>query len=229
MKTIKRRTNRHLLAIVLVLSLSFDGCSTLLLPDYELDSIDKYQNSKTINGLTIVVHPLKDSEESEKYFGVDFNKTELLPVLIIINNQSPESSYIIEKEKFILISEQTYLNQKENDLEAASDMAKRGSATNEAASVALVAGLLFFTPLAVVAMPIGLFGANKTCNAKEIKRNMLENEYQTTTVSASKSTHGFIYFTKPKDKTQTNNFILRIDANNLKQKSIDRFEFYLSL
>ena len=229
MKVRHRYKISYWLSILLILSLTFSGCSVLLLPDYEVAPIEKYPNSKTINGLTVAIYILSDPEESKKYFGVDFNKTELLPILILVNNRSLDASYIISKENIFLYSGQTYQNQQKNDIETASNMETSGTTTSEAASAAVGAGILFFTPLALVALPVFVSGANKICNAQEIKRNMLENEFQTTTVSRGKSTHGFIYFQRPNGKKQNDKLFLRIDTDNLKRKSAEQFVFEISL
>ena len=215
--------------ILLILSFLFNGCSVLLLPDYAVAPIEKYPDSQTINGLTVAIHVLNDPEESEKYFGVDFNKTELLPVLILVNNQRSEKSFVMEKEKIVLLSGQALLNQQKKDIQTASDMETSGMQTSGSASAAFGAGIFFFTPLAIVALPALVSGANKTCNAQEIKRNMLENEFQTATVSMGKSTHGFVYFQRPDEKDQKDNLFLKIDINNLTEKSQEQFVFEISL
>lgn len=170
---------------------------------------------------------MNDPNESEKYFGVNFKDTEIYPILLVIQNTG-EDSYIIEKESASLTTEDAYIEAQKQDLKTALNMEKTGSSIAEPAAVATAAGILIFLPLAILAIPISLFGSNMTCNAQEIKRNMLENEFQTTTLSKGRSAHGFLYFQRPKAQNSGDKLILSVIANNLKMKKVDRFVFEIS-
>lgn len=216
METVWKKGSTHLAAIVLVFSLALNGCTPLLLPDYEVQPVHEYDNRKTISDLTIAIHPLTDADESMKYFGIDFNNTELLPILIVIDNKNKDLSYVIRKEKLKLFSGKVNLKQNGNNLKAVSELKNSGENLGVASMV-------------LVSLPLALAAANIEYNSLEIKRNMLENEFQTTSVSPGTKSYGFIYFSRPQGDEQIKNFELSVDADNLKLQSTDSFNFNFSI
>lgn len=202
-----------LFVLLTILVLIFNGCKSMSLPNYKAEPIEKYPNSKSINDLTIAIKVLKDKEESEKYFGVDFNKTDLIAVLVLVANNNSDDSFIIEKEKIILTDDKN-IQKGEKDYSGAAAKVKKDGEKLGAWSLVLISPIL------------GLAADTMVCNSREINRNLLENEFQTNTISKGKSYKGFVYFKFPqKTAMKDKSLYLKIKAYNLNTKTYEIFAY----
>ncbi len=184
------------------------GCSNLLLPDFELDSIDQYPYRQKLDGLEVVVQPFLDTQENEKYFGIDFLTTGYVPILIIVNNLST-NSYIIWKNKIVL--------EIDKPIESAGDKLNKDLFAQQNILESDSYTAAYFSPAT------SLFLQNEVQDLQEVKRNLLENEFQTTTISPGKEAHGFMYFKLPQSiMTAQNPLAASIDAYNIRTKQTSK-------
>ena len=87
---------------MLSFTILFQGCASLHLPEYKPQTIDRYPHAQVKDGLAIAANPLIDKEEVVKYFGADLLSLDVLPVLVVAENRSLSSSFVLSKEQFSL-------------------------------------------------------------------------------------------------------------------------------
>lgn len=81
------------LAIIAVFSLM--ACSTMDLKDYPEATEEIFADAHMINGVSVVVQPLLDEEESLRYFGVDLTDKNILAIHVAIRNADKNNSYLV--------------------------------------------------------------------------------------------------------------------------------------
>ena len=200
------------LIISLLSALTILGCSNLLLPDYTPKPITHYQYKKKRDGLEVIVQPFTDAQENEKYFGIDFKKMGYIPILLIARNSSTNNSFILKKEQVSIKID----NPDENGgVSLNKQLSDQKEELEEAATVA-----------AYMLLPvISMFALNDKLNIKEIERNLLEKEFQTSTVSPGKKAHGFIYFKLPEKLLAAQTpLVVSIDAYNITTRQTNKLE-----
>ncbi len=79
-----------LLVSVLIFNVA---CSTMSLKQYPIPSMNLFENSKSINGVSTVVQPLLDDEKGIEYFGVNLLQTGTLAIYLSIKNSNPNVSF----------------------------------------------------------------------------------------------------------------------------------------
>ncbi|MFO0795298.1 MAG: hypothetical protein U0586_14705 [Candidatus Brocadiaceae bacterium] len=90
------------LVFVCILSLTvlFNGCTTMRLPEHEGIPINQSKNSQMKDGLTVAIEPFTDEHEIKKYFSANLLNANILPVFVTAENRSTTSSFIVSKEQF---------------------------------------------------------------------------------------------------------------------------------
>ena len=73
-------------------------CCTMTIENIPIQPIHNYKFSKTTDNFLIGIQPYYKKNESKKYFGRYLLADGILPILIVIKNISPESSYIVNKD-----------------------------------------------------------------------------------------------------------------------------------
>lgn len=203
------RLLRRILCWTLSLTILLNGCSTLHLPDYEAQPINNYSNFQVKDGLTVAIHPLTGKEEVLKYFGTDLLSSNILPVFVIAENRSSSSSFILSKERSTMKAGQL-------EVDFGTDSSKAASESG-GETVQMVGVLLISLPLLFV-------GAKMISNATVIKHNFVVNELQMKTLSPGKVTHGFVYFQLPEERLVLDQWVIHLEALDLRSKDIKYFD-----
>jgi hypothetical protein len=147
--------------------------------DYPVHPAASYTVTAQDAGFTIGVQPVEDLKEQKTYFDTELTPKGLIPVFIVIENQSKEDSFLFDK------STVTY------------GPANSGVSTPEVPSKmrdqAALAGLASIAPAG------GFIVMAKVNHASHIQANLLKKELQSRTLSPNASTHGFLYIPAPKN------------------------------
>jgi hypothetical protein len=172
-----------LLYMIIAFSILLSSCYIApRLPEYNVQPIDNYTNKQSKNGLVIAIRPMTENDEYEKYFGENLRSSNILTVLIVIDNQS-SSSVILSNDRISLGHGNI------------SDISNADSNYKEPFSSAAGA-------IAVTSPLLLPFISMSAAKADEVKHNMLTKEFHSDTLSPGDKTHGFVYF-KLKDKDLT--------------------------
>jgi hypothetical protein len=184
-KTLRPQSSQWILCTLTALLIA-GGCSTQQLSDYRTRPVDEYRYSQVENGIAVIIDPLTDTADAEKYFGTDLASKGILAVMIIVKNGGA-TSVLVATEKIALGQGQAGYSPKGSD--SAGDTAT-GMAAGLGASVLLpplIVPLVVFLPIA----------SNMIANSNEMKHNFQTKELRTKTLSPGESTSGFMYFRIP--------------------------------
>jgi hypothetical protein len=171
--------------------------------------VDRYKNVQSKDELVVVIQPVLDREESEKYFGTDLLALNIIPVFVISENRHASSSFMLLKERIVFSAGQ-------HAVVGTPDKA-RSEATAESlgwASVALGGSLV----LAAIA-------AKMMSDATVINRNFKAQEFQSKTLSPGQTAQGFVYFQLPKGANFPEQWMVRFEALEATSKDVKHFEF----
>lgn len=175
------------------------GCSASRLPDYPIKPVTEYGLSKSEGGVTVAVHPMTDPKECENYFGMNLLKSDLLAVLVAVENKSADASYIIQKDSIRIVDAR-------EALEGRSAVGNPDAANAVGGAVGVS---ILVSPLtALVLIPIAV---NMTSNAAETRRNFAAKELHQETISPGVTKRGFAYFQLPKDRPDPMKTRLRLE------------------
>jgi hypothetical protein len=191
------------------------GCSAQRLPDYPTLPLSEYGQMKTQDGVTVAVHPMTDSQETEKYFGMNLLKHDTLVVLVAVENHSPTVNFIIQKDRISL----------KETLSGGSN--KIGQNTSESALAAVTGGAILVCPVAaLVTIP---FMVQAATNTAEIKRNFAAKELHQETISPGNAKNGFVYFRLPPERSAQMQKTLSISLWDPIGKRSNIFEYQIEI
>jgi hypothetical protein len=200
----------HPLATTAALFNVLVGCSATRLPDYSPLSAHQYTHKNTQHGLTVAIHPMTQESEIEQYFGTHLLAHDILPVLVVVENQNVDVSFILRKQEIQLLSE----------ISQSPDATKRSgtvdtSGTAEPVGIAAATAIIVAPPLAI---PLLLAVAGMESHAAEVRRNFAMKELQQITVSPGDTKSGFVYFQLPNPASSPDRWRFQIQALDLKSK-----------
>jgi hypothetical protein len=133
----------------------------------------------TKDGVAVGLQPIENREDQEKYFGTDLGRRGVVPIFVIIENQSTSDVFILQR------SEIRYGTFSSGSSEGVMTLHASGG-------TALVASA--FLPFA------GSFLIDRYKHQyHEIVEKLVRNELQTRTVPAGASIHGFLYLPAEKN------------------------------
>lgn len=187
------------------------SCSAIELPQYKIEAIDTYEYRQSRDGLIIAIQPFTRKERSEEYFGADLLSERVLAVLILAENRSANSSYILSRDRLKLMPEgvpptEDVVRERLKPDRTSDALAFAGSAT-------LFGGALF-APLAGVGLPLTFVGHKLRADANEIKYNLALKELYTRTISPGRVVSGFVYFKIP-ENVSIESWVMTADVTNL--------------
>jgi hypothetical protein len=193
------------LSLIIVLN----GCGTMKLPKYEPQPVEQYQYSKKKNGLAIAIYPMTNREETKKYFGTDLLSSNVLAVLVVADNRSSSSSFILSKDKLSLYG---------IDFKADSAVSHNDVTDPSAGTAINTAGAVF------VSAPLLIIGAQMFSNSAAIKHNFRVKEMQSQTISPKEKTHGFAYFQLPEENRLPDQLIVHLEVIEIASKEMISFD-----
>jgi hypothetical protein len=195
-----------MLSFVLLLN----GCATLTIPAYEVQSINHYTSLQIRDGLAVAMRPLTDPKESKQYFGTNLLAADVLAILVVAENRNPSSSFLLSKDQLALRAGET----------AAQSTSGRDEVRSEAGGQAMM-----LAGAALISLPLLFGGAKIASDANVIQHNFAVKELQTQTLSPGESTHGFVYFRVAKGTMVSDQWTVQLAARELGSNNIERFDF----
>lgn len=199
-----------ILFAAITLSASLAGCSAKRLPDYTPSPLHEYSNKSVQEGLTIAIQPMTNEEEIKRYFGIDLLEKNVLPIFIVMENQSSKSSFVLTKKDIGLSNEEDQGSSPSNG--STSSPVSR-SDEEVAAAMAIVT---VFGPL---------FSAGMESFNAEVERNFAMKEFQQATLSPGNKESGFVYFRIPESTHDTNRWRVQIKAFDLTKRARLPFDY----
>src|SRR5208282_3968561 len=131
-------------------SLMLAGCSTMKIAPLTTGSAGSYTQHEQTNGVVVGIRPMTDKREIEDMFKVNLLDKGLLPILVVVENQSASDSFIIAKDKVYVLNEAIGTNNSSQQRGKVTSGAGEGMATAGGVMVALSR---FALPLAIIGMP----------------------------------------------------------------------------
>lgn len=165
------------------------GCRTMAVPKLTAQKADAYEHHVEKDGLVIGVHALTDKSEVKQMFNVNLLNNGVVPILVVVENRSANSSFVVAKDKVFVVSEATGNTNISERKEVAS-----GAGGQTMATIGAVG--LVVSPIA--AGPLLLAGLKMASDATVIEHGLRDKEFYTRTLGPGQKTQGIIYFQFPK-------------------------------
>ncbi len=155
--------------------------------------------SRTLSGgVALGAEPLFIAGESQKYFDKDLPAEGILPVFILIQNQSQDRTFLVTPEQFAI-------------REAAAPIGKEDVESTGPGNNLIKTGGVLLSP-AMMAIGLAVYW-----DAKNINSNFKRQLLQTQTIAPGESTSGFVYFkTEQADSTHPHQWVLRAEPQDVK-------------
>jgi len=205
------------LAVVLLLLGS--GCSTMKVTPLTARAADSYMQHEQKNGVAVAIRPMTDKREIEDMFKVSLLDKGLLPILVVVENQSTAASYIVAKDKLTVLNEAT----------GATSSSQRKQVTSGAGAAMRDTGAVLVAVGSLAAAPLLFTGMQKASNASVIEYNLADKEFYSWTLGPGEKAQGFVYFQFPKDSPPSGNYHVVAEVKNPATAEATTFDFAVNL
>ena len=179
--------------IALISSISTNCAQQLQLKKATPQKTETYSFVTSNSGIQIAVDLYKDQAKLQEYFGCDLLSRGLLPVFVVIENQTASDGYILLPDGAKLLMSDQGNNQKndgsQNDELTNARQNNTNANTIGAAAIAMLGAIGI-----AVALPIMFATENQVANEYDIGSNMEQKRLVTKTVYQGCSHSGFLYF-----------------------------------
>lgn len=201
------------------------SCASSRLSTLQLQSIRSYSNYQEQDGLIIAVDPYTNETRVKDFFDINLLKYNRLPVLIIIENHNKDNSFFIRPENGIRMynnpeiinyfkNKEELINQKFGDFTAVFPIYSPPPTEPKLAGLYVIwAYYLIVADLLQIAKREG------------VSYNLTKNTLMEKTLLPGTANHGFIYCNI---ENITGDYILVIDATNIKTNKTKSFYFLIS-
>jgi hypothetical protein len=189
------------------------GCATMKLPTLQLEPTSSYPNHAETNRIAVAVRALTEKEAVKDTFGINLLKKDIVPVLIIVENMTGESSIMVHKDKITvtdIASGRTLSTQR-------TKVASETLGNNTVFSGVFVAGGAF----AIMA------GAKMISDAQVIEYNLSDKQLYNHTVGPGQRTAGFVYLRHPAGESFSGRYQLLLELSNAAHDDIVTYMFRL--
>lgn len=216
----KKSVQTTLLGISLVSVLLESGCATMSVTELKTRPADSYAQHQQKNGVIIGIHPMTDKEEIKETFRINLLDKGLLPILLIVENQSTSTSFILAKEKVLLLREATGLENPSGRKEVAPGTKGTALDTVPVTIAALI------TPASV---PLLFIGTKMNSDATVIQHNLADKELYTRTLGPGQKAEGFVYFQYPIGSPPSGPHHMTLELKNPSTSEVSLFDFTVEL
>lgn len=151
------------------------GCSSPHYPDYPHKTLAEYKSYTKHHDLSVAAEALTDPQEIKNYFGSNILEDGILPVHIVVINNSEKDSYILLKENIGLL--ETANISSEDRLQVGHDAENLRDI-----------GLILISPI------LYAYGDTQAIGQTE---NFVLKEFQRESIEPGQRASGFIYFRRP--------------------------------
>ena len=192
----------HLLLLLVGTAWLGVGCAT---PSGGAAQAASEQYSKEVDGLRITVQPLTSVQEIKSVFGGNILRDGVLPIKLSTDNQNASSSFIMPREKMLVM----------NGTTGATNSSQRGAAGREMGTV--TAGQAVGAFAAAGAGPLLILVAALTAKDSvnpNVEHNLTGKEFFTRTLGPGQRAAGFIYCRFQKDKPPSGPYRILAEVKN---------------
>ena len=212
----RRRKETWFCIFVSAFCLLLASCSTMSIPEDKVCSTESCQFKTENNKLLVAVHLLTDTTEIDDIFKLNLLDQGILPILIIVENHNPTTSFILVKNKVTVVDRKS--------LDASTKQG--GEVTSETPShVVSGVGAALLVPAAIIAAPLIFEGMKMESDAQVIEHNLREKEFYSHTVGPGQKVHGYVYFNLPKDNVAMNQYHVLVEAVESTTGETTTFDF----
>jgi hypothetical protein len=203
----QRRVLASLLSLVVV------GCTTMKVSETKVQATESYQLKAEYEGLLVAAYPVTNKDEIEESFRTDLLGNGILPVLVIAENRSPSTSFLIAKEKVAVVDQDSLRKTSANREIAASD--KGGE------SLLNIGGVLFSPVLLIT-------GSKMASDAQVINHNLADKAFYSRTVGPGQKVHGYVYFQLPQGSAAVARHHVLVEVSDASTGKTVTFDFPFS-
>jgi len=179
-----------------------------------------------IDQLVMTVDPLTAKSDVKKTFKINLLDRGVLPIKLTAQNRSPATSFIIAKDKVLVMNETTCATN------ASGEVAREIGTWSRGKQLATAGAFAVATP-AVVGVPVFLMAAMRPTEGafvfKPTEERLSGKEFQTRTLGPGQSADGFIYFRLPDHIDPTNSYHVVAEIKNLSTGEMIPFDIKVNL
>jgi len=201
------------------------GCSTMKVPPLNSGKADSYTPHQLKNGVVVGIHPMTDKREVEDMFKVNLLDKGLLPILVVVENQSLDASFIVAQNKLAVLNAAT----------GTSSPSQRKKVTTNAGEAMQASGAImvslggFVLPLLLIGLPIECTGMQHASDASVIEFNLGDKEFYSRTLGPGEKAQGFVYFQYPKESLTAGSYHVVAEVKNSATGETTTFDFPANL
>ena len=198
-----------LIYILLIISLLSGACAQGPTKPVDPQYPGSAYSILTKNNLTVMVKPVTDSYESNKYFYTDLLDSDVIPIFVKIKNNDLTNRYVLQIEKCALSDNQA------NSSDQVSNTTKMSESLDSTIDVGSV---LLFTPVL-------LTGIVMVQNEAAVESSILANQIKEQIIRPGNTSQGFLYFKADINSISSNEVTLHLAFIEIGQQEIVDFNF----
>ena len=168
------------------------SCSYTLTPNVVIKPISQYKLWQVKEGLEIAVEPFFEKERMKTLFETDLLSYGILPVLVVIENNHPNSGFLFDKRNFSIAIKEEDSDSKTGTVETMSKYKK----LDEYPGITLAMGTIgMIAPITMApGVAIGIYDTLKERDNEKIRQNLMRKAFLDKTIFPKESYSGFLYF-----------------------------------
>ena len=168
-------------ALIVLFSL-LAGCATMEVPKSNAGPADSYPLKVSQGGLLVAVHPVTDNKEMRQAFNYDLLRDQILPLLIVAENQSPSSNFVLRRDKVAVVDAKS-----PKPIDTALGQVTSGTGGQ---IMATVGG-------AILNLPLLIGGLKISSDAEIVQYNLCDKEWYSHTLGPGQRAYGYLYVHLP--------------------------------
>jgi hypothetical protein len=234
------RTARLILTLIPVL---LTACATMELTTQEPRTADSCLQHSTKNGVTIGISPMTDVKEVKEIFKVDLLSKNVLPILLVAENHATRNSFILAKEKVLILTEVARSTNNAQQMDVASEtggkvLVQAGTALYSANYAtymyttinAILTGTMSAAGPGGAILILPEFGGMKLASdATVIQHNLADKQLYSRTLEPGQRTQGFVFFQHPEGKKLSGPQYIVVELKDAATGETIAFDFKLDL
>ena len=196
------------------------GCATMKVTELKAGNAASYAQHEQKSGVAIGLHPMIEAKEIKETFRINLLEKGLLPILLVAENQSESSSFILSKDKVLVLNEAT----------SATNTSQRANVASGTAGTAVgITGASMLAATSLAGAPLLLAGLKMASDATVIQHNLADKEFYSRTLGPGQKAQGFIYFQYPKKTPPSGVHQVLVELKDLSTGQPITFRFTVDL
>lgn len=179
----KYQTKLAVLSVMTVILFVFTNCSPVQVREVIIQRADHYKFSSEKSGLKISVDPYREERRLQDFFGYNLLSRGILPVLVVIENQTAQDGYTLVTDKSGLLISKTEERKIANTL-----------TEQNLNSPPPTMPVLPFVILIPIGIAVQMSTTQQLVNENQIRNNLEQKRMLDKTLYQGGSQSGFLYF-----------------------------------